>query len=701
MASIIASIDSKYFLFAIILFLVVVILGTFIKKLRDSKILSGIYYAFLFLFMLCIFTKGYMNKGINPTGLTYFSFILASIKAFTFEINQDFVKELVAVDNLYAWSLYIGVFSCGVTLLFGVLELITSAFRNSFLGFVKLIGLNADIVLGYNEDAIKYSESNKKALLWIDPRIANLTKEDKKKLYDKGIAYVYAPFTSSRLWWKTLLTLRVVDVICFQKDEEYLAIILKTLEKFKVRFKTFFFHVQAKSDHLSFVNEQLTKRCACGNKVMASSFDYYELMSRKFSLDHNLAMYLPNGFIEEGVVKPDREINVVMLGFGKTAKAVLKSIIINNQFVYYDEESKKYKCKKINIELYDESEKAFDDSLVTHIEHFSELCEKDYFNFDPDLGPLELTVNLTHKALNVKSDTSKEFISSLIRNQKDFTFYVVSLTSSVDNSMMAEALSKTVNESSSIIFYNIDDRSQRLLSDSNICIPFGFKNEILSHDTITVEDICTLAKLNNDSYNKKSGKNNDFYAIPIIEKLSNIYKEINLRFKLNLVGLDFVTDNTYEEEIKEKEEYLKYFNVDNYHRSLEDYTKEVLGVKELTGKEVLTKEQIEKIETMKYSEYFKVNRSVALIYQEHLRWAMFYFMYDYKGMKKSQIYLSKEGKIIHKDIPNRKHICITSFDGVDKIHRYEHQFYLDNNINKRLSDVETFKYDMKLDTAYE
>ena len=27
--------------------------------------------------------------------------------------------------------------------------------------------------------------------------------------------------------------------------------------------------------------------------------------------------------------------------------------------------------------------------------------------------------------------------------------------------------------------------------------------------------------------------------------------------------------------------------------------------------------------------------------------------------------------------------------------------YLDNNVNKKLSDVETFQYDMKLDTAYE
>ena len=102
----------------------------------------------------------------------------------------------------------------------------------------------------------------------------------------------------------------------------------------------------------------------------------------------------------------------------------------------------------------------------------------------------------------------------------------------------------------------------------------------------------------------------------------------------------------------------------------------------------------------KYNDYFELNLGNALIYQEHLRWAMYYFLYDYKGMKLEDIKLI-DGKIVHKDIPNRKHACITSFEGADKLHRYELQMYLDNNITKSISNVETFQYDMKLDTAYE
>ena len=66
-----------------------------------------------------------------------------------------------------------------------------------------------------------------------------------------------------------------------------------------------------------------------------------------------------------------------------------------------------------------------------------------------------------------------------------------------------EAETSVVAESSSIIFYNVDDRNEELMTESKICIPFGYKNEILSHDNITVEDLCSLAKLNNDTYNKE------------------------------------------------------------------------------------------------------------------------------------------------------------------------------------------------------
>ena len=674
---------SIYFLIAIAIFLALVIFLGFFTKTVISK--RAIWYSVpLIIYMFLIYYVGYTYAGEPVNGLVLFNCLVYALKSFTFEINSGYVSSLVSVYSVYALSLYLGVICCGLTLVFGAFELVKAAFHNDFYRTLRLLGKKADFVLGYNEDAFKYCKSNKDTILWIDPTVVKLKKEDKMKLYDDNIIYIYAPFNAKRLKRNSLLVFKNIFVICFQDNNQYFSSILKTLEELKpFKKKIIEFHVQAKSDNLSFVNEQLTRRCLNKDNVMASSFDYYELMSRKFSFDHNLAKYLPKGFIEEGVVTKGRNINVVMLGFGKTSKAILKSILINNQFVEISDENK-YRCKKINIEIYDKSEESFEDPLITHIKHFEKLCAKGYFNFDPKLGPLELSAEIIEtKKSNVKSDVSDEFIASLIRDENDFTYYVVALSDSVDNSMIAEMLSKTVSQSSSVIFYNIDDNNERLLTDSTNCYPFGFKNEILSHDNITAEDLCTLAKANNETYNKKSGKNNDFYAIPIIEKLSNIYKEINLRFKLNLVGLDY----TFDKSVKglEKVEYEKKYNAKKYHKDI-DYYIEMFGIKNAAEE--------------KYNDYFELNLGNALIYQEHLRWAMYYFLYDYKGMKLEDIKLVN-GKIVHKDIPNRKHACITSFEGADKLHRYELQMYLDNNITKSISNVETFQYDMKLDTAYE
>ena len=673
---------SIYFLVAIIIFLAVVVFLGFFTKTVISK--RALWYSIpLISYMYLIYLVGFINSGQSLNGIVFFNCLVYALKAFTFEINSGYVSTLVAQDSIYALSLYLGVICCGLTLIFGALELVKVTFHNDLAKTFRLLGKKADFVLGYNEDAIKYCKSNKDTVLWIDSTVVKLKKEDKLKLYDDNIIYIYAPFNAKRLKRNSFLVFENVFVICFQDNNQYISSILKTLEEIKpYKKKIIEFHVQTRSDNLSFVNEQLTRRCVNKANLMASSFDYYELMSRKFSLDHNLAKYLPDGFIKDGVVTEGRNINVVMLGFGKTSKAILKSILINNQFVEIVDN--KYCCKKINVELYDTSSDAFDDRMVTHIKHFDKLCEKDYFNFDPVLGPLELTATIGEcKKCNVKSDVSEEFLASLIKDKNDFTYYVVALSDSVDNSMIAEMLSKTVSESSSIIFYNIDDHNERLLTDSTICYPFGFKNEILSHDNITAEDLCSLAKLNNESYNKKSGKNNDFYTIPIIEKLSNIYKEINLRFKLNLVGLDFTFDKNVQG--LSKKQYEEKYNYKKYHKDIDEYI-EMFG--------------IAKAAEEKYNDYFELNVANALIYQEHLRWAMYYFLNDYKGMKLEQIIL-KDGKIIHKDIPNRKHACITSFEGTDKLHRYELQMYLDNNITKSISSVETFQYDMKLDTAYE
>ena len=672
---------SIFFLIFISLFLVFVIcLSFFTKKIISKQ--TAWFSIPLIIYMFSIYLYGCVQSIDTITVSVIFDCLSATLKAFAFEVKDYLVAPLLEKDIIYSISLYIGVACSSLTLLFTTLELIKAVFKNDINKAVRLLKSKTNIVLGYNEDAFKYCKNDKSSILWIDASKIKLSREEKFKLFEEGIVYIYTPFNSRKLMKTASLITQKIVLICFQKDSEYLPSILQTLETLPNTNKTIEFHIQANGEFLPFINEQLSKRCQNKENISASVFDYYELIGRQFSIKHNLIKYLPEDYVKDGVITDDKNINIVMLGFGKTAKSLLKSIILNNQFVQIVDG--KYQCKKINIDLYDINDKAFDDEMIIKLKNFDKLCENNCFDFDTEMGPMELTVNVNTKSCNIKTELSNEFLSSLKKDSNNFTYYFCSLTASIDNSLIAEKLSKIVNKESSIIFYNIDEKSERFITDSSICIPFGYKNNILSYKNIVLEDFSLLAKANNDSYNEKSLQNNSFSKISMIEKLSNIYSELNTRFKLNLIGLDYTKNK--EELGLTKEEFEKYFDIKNYYCCMDTLIEEGCTLIEAEEK--------------KYKEYFKINLANALIYQEHLRWCMFYFLYNFKGMKLSELKY-KDNKIIHKDIKCKKHACLTSFYGLDILHHYELEMYLQNNINKKLSQIETYQYDLKLDTVYD
>lgn len=672
---------SIFFLIFISLFLIGVIgVCLFTKKIISKQTLW--FSIPLILYMFFIYMYGYYESANSLDVAAIFNCFVSALKSFTFEVNTKMVTLLVEKDIIYAISLYAGSACSSLALIFTTLELIKATLTNDFKKFKRLLKSNVSIVLGYNDDAFKYCKNDKTAILWIDSSNVKLSKEDKIKFFEEGIVYIYAPFDTKKILKTITFVSNKINIICFQTNGEYLPKILQTLEEIPNTNKVIEFHVQTNGENLSFINEQMTKRCCKKDNVIATAFDYHELIARQFSLNHTLAKYLPDTFIKEGTIAINKNINIVMFGYGKTAKALLKSIILNNQFVQVV--NGKYQCKKINIDLYDIDDEIFDDEMLTKIENFSKLCDNNYFNFDPEMGPIELTINLNHKQSNVKTDISDEFLNSLIKSENDFSFYFCCLSNSTDNTQLAEKISKTIDNNSSIIFYNIDEYNEKLLTDSSILIPFGYKHNILSYESIVLDDISALAQLNNEQYNKKSSQKNNFYKIPIIERLSNIYSELNIRFKLNLIGLDYTKEN--KEIGLTKEEFEEYYNQKLTHKTIDDYIKE--GYK------------LGEAEQLKYEDYFKINLANALIYQEHLRWSMFYFLNDFKGLHLSEIRY-KDGKIIHKDVLNNKHACLTSFKGLDILHRYELKLYLDNDVNKTMSKVETYQYDMKLDSVYD
>lgn len=633
------------------------------KSLIDKKTI--IFSIPLFIIATWYYALGYIDAYGSISFLGIIESILGTLKSFTFEIEADFVEGLRHSDSIYALGLSLTTLLCGLTLVTSIAGIFKIAMVNYFSVNKKLLFKGADIVIGYDDDAISYCQ-NSNSVLWINADTYNIKSEDKEKLYLENIPFIYSHIDSKKMNKYIRFIKRKIDVVWFQQKNEDLNNVYEILENIDVDDnRTVEFHVQVNGDHLDFVNQQLTLRCKDKKNIIASAFDHYELISREFSFNYNLAYYLPKGFIENGVLKEDKKISVVMLGFGKTGYAVYKSCLMNNQFVTVKDG--KYAAYQIDFHLFDKDATAFNKPLISYYRH------QDKYNFKRKnaLPPIELTARVKKYVMDVEGQINDELVNIINSDDDHFVFYIVSLSNGLDNTALASKLRGMTSPSNSIIFYNIDYKNESLTGSSNL-IPFGYKSEILRHDVITNDELYKLAAINNEAYFKIKGmKPKNFNELDVFEKLSNIYADINLKFKLNILGLDLTNDKDVEGITKE--EYLNIY-ASNTNK---DFTYD------------------------DYSSYFEINTRIALAYQEHLRWANFYVVNGFNPMNLDEIYY-EEGRIIHKNLGIKKHACLTSYEGLDILHKYELQMYLDNGVNKTINDVETYKYDLQLmDNLYD
>ena len=160
----------------------------------------------------------------------------------------------------------------------------------------------------------------------------------------------------------------------------------------------------------------------------------------------------------------------------------------------------------------------------------------------------------------------------------------------------------------------------------------------------------------------------NFNNLPVVEMRSNIANELNMDFKLGLLGLmREVTDKGIT-----KEEFYKYIDPENTRDLPYDY-----------------------------AAYQNVTTRNLIAYQEHLRWCMYYFVNTFVPMRLSEVHLV-DGKAVHKNLERKAHACLTAYRGLDVLHKYELKLYQEANIEKTIADVETYKYDIAfVDSIYD
>ena len=658
---------------SIILVLELILIVNFVLMSYRNKVVFSKSNFLYFIPVLILTTVVYIiGQVYNNNSLDFFMVtdaIRYAMKAFTFELNKTFVDSAINDNLLFAAAFYICAVLGGLTLISSVIAVIKMTIVNTYRVTKRKIS-GADIVLGNDKNAFLYAKANPNTIIWIDSIEKKLSNEEKEKLFNNRIPYMYKPFNYKNINSYLSSKKEMYHIIIFNETNNirYTRYIdLLTNENIDTE-STVFLHIEAPNEYIDFVNNQMSKKAINSNyKLVASCFNIHELIARNFVLNNTFMDYLNKDSLENGILKED--INVFFLGFGKVNYSLFNSCVLNNQFVGLKDN--KLCNKLVNYYLYDSDEKAFNKELIARL-HF------DYYErkIDDNIAPLEKICNLEFKKINIKSDIFIDEIESKMKGNSHNIIFV-SFSNGVENASFAEVLEHYFHKKNIHIYYNIDNKYDILpLEFSNKLTPYGFKSNILTHDVIANDSLSRLAMRVNKTYNKISvNKLVEWEKLPIIEKYSNVYSAINLRFKLQMLGFNY--DDVLNKVIS-KEEYL--------NRLFEGKSNEEIDELRKYGS---------------YNEYFKVNLRTIMAYQEHLRWCVYYYLNNFDQMS-SKDFIFSNNKVIIKDLDEKRHGCLTTYYGLDDLYKKMLEIYTENNVKKNILDIESYKYDyMVLDNLYE
>ena len=190
--------------------------------------------------------------------------------------------------------------------------------------------------------------------------------------------------------------------------------------------------------------------------------------------------------------------------------------------------------------------------------------------------------------------------------------------------------------------------------DDQIVTYFGNSEDVFNHDVIVNDSLSAMAKKLNEVYTAQYAgadeRNRPDFAQYIQEKAekdwnvldyftlySNIYSAMNLRTKLNLLGLDYIKDGNGANTAL----------IGERHGHKGEYA---------------------------YSEYFTPSVRNALIAQEHARWNAYHLLSEYLPLDKNGITLkSGDGKKVRFNVKNtaaKKHACLTTYNGLNDLSAY-------------------------------
>lgn len=669
----------------------------FIKNFKKGK------FAVIYIVSLPLFVMANIFAG-KDVAVSIFDAISKSVQLVVLKYDSSF--GLVNENIYFAIAMYM----CFALVIVNAAMITVSVLHQSLWKSYRLnrfshAKTNKCIVIGNNSNGLSVYGSCRCPALLVDI----MSKEEQAKLYIKGVTY-QSFLRDDRLleWLQKELTKQIkrldgadgkvnVVVKC-DNEQDNLNWCAKLLQ-----------FINSAGDNVA-DNVEIFVFGSCEFESIYCKYEeqskgclHYVNEYRQIAIDFidrfPLTEYMNETHIDygESLLKSGTEINVSMIGFGRTNQQIFLSMVANNQFLTKGNGDNVVN-KSVKYYLYDKSH----DENSPNCSRFN--YKREFFNADKlavnaaDYLPLpSLPACEYYRHLDVNEpDFYKQLEGSLNRDKQAINYVIVSLGMdyvSIDAANKIVARLKERDVSNTRVFVRIRDdailKCSDIFLDSDICIPFGSNKDVVyNYSHIICEKFSEMAIMRNFIYDiekdmrrgsvseqdKKKSRRKWYIKFSITERESNVYACLALREKLHLMGLDYrPMQNGAFDALSEKDFYDIYAVNDepNFVRNPE-------------GQPV----------AVKYTLDFKQSRRKLLAEQEHDRWCAFMITKGLVPATRKQIKseVNKDGKYTNgKNYEMCRHGNLTTFDGLIA---FRQMLAERDNVAEEACDV--IKYDYQL-----
>lgn len=593
-----------------------------------------------FLLMIPYLYETTLNGGhivMNEFWINLSASLAGSISLFTFNYGTDAMIAYGSEYPIFALVYILGILDVILITVATVVSFFNSTFVNSLRVSRALRKDNCEIILHYKDSYLPYYKRSKNCVVWVDE---NISDEQLVALVNEKILVIKAKFSLETLSSSMFNSNTNYDFVLFNEDN-----ILETLNIFSDLLKLpnrqkFFLHADVSYEH----SETLIKQIVDPNEINANVFLYSkeELLARQFVISNPYTKYLPKGFIKEDTLMDEtKKINVFVLGFDLLNQEVIRASMFTNQFV--SKVKNKLKPNLVNYIIFDEN--ATEDNY-NFLNDYKLRYEKMRNNKDSYIDLCEEVANISFIPYKQTSSKTFEKIQNVIASDKDaYNFFFVSTGDNYQSINLSQKIHSLVRHSDHHIFTRVSDFGlidQNATSD--IFTYYGDFVSLMTPQVIIGKKLLSLAQAYAYSYNNYSMEERKKYwpSLKFIDSYSNIALAMSTRFKLQLLGYDYIHNEHVNEThtVVSEEEFMN------------RYTEGTMVI------------------NTNIDEYEKPSIRNYLLYQEHLRWNAFHLLNGYEPMETERITYNGK-KIVRKDYDLKLHACIITYEGLSKLALYQ------------------------------